>query len=221
MPPRPPEPPGASATRAFTLPELLITIAILSVIIAILLPSLQSLREDSKAARCLNNMSSVGRLLLTYSADNGGTVVQPVILQAPNYTSGKTWNIVLDEMNILPIESYSELKHGIMTCPSRSAAGSHIYNRMHYGINRNPGFDCIGLAGKAPHKILRIQNPSRTMLLGEVKKDYMIQTSSDTLMENIVYPHRQRANVFFYDGHIQAVKGPWLRPTATASYPFY
>ncbi len=214
-------PPETSPRRGFTLIELLVALAIVAVILAILIPSLRSFREQANSVRCLKNMSEVGRILLAYSAESGGIVIAPVVLQPPNYTSGKTWNVQLDELGLLRKESYNDLKQGVMSCPSRQSAGSYVYNKMHYGVNRNPGFDSIGFAGRASIKVLRIQNPARTMLLGEVKKDYMIQTTSDSLMENIVYPHNMRANVFFYDGHAENIAGPWARPTAAASYPFY
>ncbi len=208
-------------SRGFTVTELLLAVAVIAVLIAILYPTFQGLREQSRTVQCLRNIKEVGKILLVYSAENQGIVVAPVVLQPPKYTSGVTWNTMLDQLGYLKIDTYSELRRGVMSCPSRDKPGSHVYNKMHYGVNRNVGFDCIGFANRSPFRITRIPNPSTTMLLGEVKKDYMIQTTSDTLMENIVYPHRTHANVFFYDGHAKPVQGPWLRPSQNASYPFY
>ncbi len=213
--------PRRQLQRGFTLTELLIAFAIIVVILAISIPALKSVREQGNSVRCLKNITDVGRILLAHSAENGGIIIAPVVLQPPNYTSGVTWNTALDTLGLLRKESYSELKNGVMSCPARATAGSHVYNRMHYGVNRNVGFDCIGFANKGAFKITRLENPSRTMLLSEVKKDYMIQTTGDTLMENIVYPHQSRANVFFYDGHAESASGPWARPVKGASYPFY
>src|SRR5688572_33056359 len=56
----------------FTLIELLIVIAIIAILAAILLPTIERVRARARRAQCASQLRQIGIALVSFSHDNGG-----------------------------------------------------------------------------------------------------------------------------------------------------
>ncbi|MFT3788539.1 MAG: prepilin-type N-terminal cleavage/methylation domain-containing protein [Tepidisphaeraceae bacterium] len=65
--------PGLSrGVRGFTLVELLVVIGIIALLISILLPTLNKVRESAKATQCMANLRTIGQCYFLYTNANKG-----------------------------------------------------------------------------------------------------------------------------------------------------
>ena len=158
-PERPPRLGGPTVLHGFTLVELLVVIAIIGVLVALLLPAVQSGRESARRASCANNLRQIGVALQSFHGDHQK-------LPPSRYFNGSpTWFAVIlpyvEEQNLghlwqLEEHFYADVNRaaretsvGIFRCPSRGGSDLVVDSQGNSGdiVTLGAAGDYAGNAG--------------------------------------------------------------------------
>ena len=164
----------------FTLVELLVVIAIIALLTAILLPSLQTSREYTKATLCGSNIKQLVLGLVMYETENE---TFPYAFDKPPLgppLGGYAGNSAYDRIGwwwFNHITDYSRKdsdKNSFVWCPSRQISNSRLKNNVlcgNYGVNQSicKSFDDIQSRREefvgTPLSSSDIPHPSQTLLI--------------------------------------------------------
>ena len=197
--------------RGFTLIELLVVVAIIGILVAMLLPALQQVRERARQIVCISKLRQISLAAMMYSADHNGWIVPTV------------WPPYFE--NLSDRKPTSSCDYGLkypesFICPSEKVGFGHykdgLFYYTHYGVN-------VFLCGTTSeinyeiyypiHKLSAVKQPSITMFVmdnsqiygpGIKYTDHLSYRHAGGICGANSYLGGGRANILYFDGHVEA-----------------
>lgn len=201
--------------------ELLVVMAILSILVALLLPAVNNMRASARRTECAQNLRQIAAALFAYASDHDGAL-PPVSTVWPPPGQETTWGKAIWEYAGYGPTAFQDkvfdlcqrpqaAGRNIFRCPSikyavKNPSASEInVNKFSYGLNSGPLTVASDLPWSTrwttPIRLNLATSPSRTTMVAEVSfplGDWSGYNSYWGLIS-----HGGGANFLFYDGHAE------------------
>lgn len=194
--------------RAFTLVDVMVSMAVVAVLIGLLLPSLRGVTSTGKRVACSSNIRQIGLGLHMYADDWNGFVVpsrfvtgwsqkyrdsdpaQMMTLRLPNDADG-LWGQSWDGLGRLTMANYLDAPK-IYYCPSHHGAHKFTNYADAFGVDTRVAIGNYQYRGRGPNESRFLYDivPSASALV------------SDGLQSKLDFNHQSGLNVLLADLHV-------------------
>jgi prepilin-type processing-associated H-X9-DG protein/prepilin-type N-terminal cleavage/methylation domain-containing protein len=226
---------GHTCRRAFTLGELLVTIAIGAILIGLIVPAIQAARAAANRAHCANNLHQIGVAYHTFLDAHGG---RPSLFKGDSNWMGQLKPLLDNHEDIFVCVSAppaeSSTSDGEQFTPARFNAPFHVLGEAN-------AFSEDGLLVSALYFSLLIDSPanygvnsfaSDFTLSNDSQKVLVIEYDSAVVHPGVgqganVWPttarlrHGGTLNVLLVDGSVSAMVQDDINPTVQETFTQY
>lgn len=204
-----------AASPGFGMVELLVSVSIIAILAALLVPGIQSAIRKAKTAQCLGKMRSLGQGIQLYTQENAEF---PRSLHSAAGAGKQPWaKAILPYLgyNATPSSlEWATIFEKLYRCPADPKKDASIYS---YALNvfyeLTPDGDDYTGSPQTWRKPVNVERGSKTILLAEPKPVYYadhimchLWTSAAGASNAVdAKRHDGKANFMFVDGHIETL----------------
>lgn len=221
-----------SRRSAFSLVELLATVAIIAVLSSLLVIGIQKARSGADSAKCVSNLRTSGNAILQYFQDNGTELFPSQNWFTYPSTKAKPNSGMLDYFWPGPVgasdSANSDKRYWqdtMLTCPAMKRKYPQYYPQAlnwSYAINYyllqkdpSPSYNSLPSAQRpplagAPQRTVNVPRPSTMWILTEAPVNgatlsYLNDYTAAHPGNFMSLPHNEHQNVCFFDGHVESL----------------
>lgn len=157
--------------RGFTLIELLVVIAIIAILIALLLPAVQQVRESARRMQCLNNLHQIGVALHNYHSTHnclppGGLEPRPIWPNGKQFAWSAYLLSYLDQANAASAIDFDyPFDHAINSTVAATPLPVYVCPSTPRQSMLTNGMGATDYGGIYGERILTTNNPPRGVMI--------------------------------------------------------
>ena len=214
---------------AFTLIELLVVISIIAILASLLLPAIGLVRNSAQSTTCGNMQRQLGLANFVYANDNEGLAIPGITWDAASVETG-IWFTNVDflnslELNNQAITSSMSAWPKRLLCPKRKPNGTAVQKSFAYNFYWGGGYTWAAANTKCQFSISRIPSPTKSMMFSDglgwwAQRNWAPYYDEDSVSVSCAARHRGKANVIFWDGHLEPIPDAIFSITPTSD-PFW
>jgi competence protein ComGC len=191
----------------FTLTELMVILAVLSVLTALLVAGAKNAKENAGLARCLGNVQKVNGAVLSFCNDNKETLPGQDDVGA----NGIWWWYKEEVKSYLGMTEPSSANDLVFACPGDRGYSDpgpfHLNAHFDFGSYVFNGVSLPGIPNIAGWKLSSVKHSARTLLVMEwVAHAPLAWHRSKTGNDNMPFYCDAQSVVGFVDGHVNFSK---------------
>lgn len=195
--------------QGFTLVELIVVFAILSLLLAVLFPTFLTARGKAREMVCIFNLRQIGVAISLYNQDNDGKY--PYAIDAADKNLPQLWDDFPEFQAQIPklkqlhevLQPYVQEKK-IFRCPSDT--GYVVEDLSGLPLSAAPSsFEQFG-SSYGYHTAVAVKQANEPSL--KVPSQFCLLLDGAGSWHGTIFPLERRYNVLFADGHVKSLKRP-------------